>query len=137
MTRTRSRITAAAPVIPAATFLVGLLIGALFVGLGQSGNTAAGKGGSQGDQVKPTASASPSGELTVTIPGACRAAAENLRTATALLADSAKSVKNFDPNQLVKLLNELESLDSRTRPLIAQCSEVDISSASPAPSPSP
>lgn len=123
--------------IPAATFLVGLLIGALFVGLGQSGDTVPGSGDPQADQVKPSDSASPSGDLTVTIPSACRAAAENLKTATTLLGDSAKSVKNFDPNGLVKLLNELESLDKRTRPLIDQCSAVDIDMASPSPSPSP
>lgn len=44
-----------------------LLVGALFVGLGHNGDSATGRGDPQADQVTPTASASPAGDLTMTI----------------------------------------------------------------------
>ncbi|MGA8211716.1 MAG: hypothetical protein WB798_16375, partial [Nocardioidaceae bacterium] len=74
----------------------------------------------------PTATA---GDVLVTVPSACGDAARNLRTATSLIDQTVGSVRNFDPERLVQLLNELEALDSRTRPLVAQCQEVDVATA--------
>lgn len=127
--------------LPAATFLVGLTLGGVLVAVG------AGGGGSEGDASgEPTSSPSPTaggslapGDTVVTVPLACEESAENLREATGLLRDSLGSVRDFDPDRLVEILNRLEEIDEDTRPLLDECS-VDVSrspSATETPSESP
>lgn len=129
-------------VIPAATFLVGLLIGGLVIGVGMSGGddsaSAAGDDESSGSpSPSATASASP-GDTVVTIPAACHAAADKLREATRVMRRAAGNVRDFNPDELVAALNRLEKLDNQTRPLVNRCSQVEVTTSStPIPSDSP
>jgi hypothetical protein len=110
--------------LPAATFVVGLALGSVLVAVSQGGDDQDG----QGAAGTPTPSASDpdvaasDDQVVLAVPQACRDAAENLRQATSVLGDAIGSVRDFDPDQLVKLLNQLEDLDNATRPLTRQCS---------------
>lgn len=109
--------------LPVVTFLVGLGLG-LVVMVAVGGDDA-----SPGVDPEPTPSASSpgSGDTVVTVPAACEDAAENISAATRLLDDAAASVRDFRPQELVDLLEKLETLDAETRELAGQCSEIDIS----------
>lgn len=121
--------------LPAATFLIGLALGGVLVAVGTSGSA---------DDGDPDASATPSetaeptlspGDTVVTVPAACEESAQNLRDAYGLLRDSLDSVRDFDPDRLVDILNRLEEIDTETRPLLDECA-VDVSEA-PTPTESP
>lgn len=118
-----------ARLLPTATFVVGLVIGGLVV-------LAVHGGGEPAASPSPspsTASASP-GDTVVTVPAACQDAADNIEEATSLLRETVSSVKNFDPDQIVKMLNRLQDLDQATRPLAKRCSQVKVT-VGPSPSP--
>lgn len=117
--------------IPAGTFLVGLLIGALVVLATRTGTPSA-----EQPSTSPSATTASPGQSVVTVPAACQQAADNIQQATGLLRDSVSSVKDFEPKKLVKLLNQLEDLDQATRPLARECSQVQVSVA-PTPTGSP
>lgn len=114
--------------LPALTFLVGLVLGAVVVIAGQLGE-------SVGDVVgepspSPSGSADPSagvGDTVVTLPAACEGAAENITEATRLIDEAATAVRDFRPDELVDLLTRLEVLDAETRELAAECRRVDVS----------
>lgn len=125
-------------VIPAATFLVGLLLGGLVIGVGRSGGDSSGVANGSGS----TRSASPTtggsatpGETVVSVPAACSEAADKIREATTLLRNTVGDFRNFKPNEIVDALNRLEDLDGETRPLLQACSQVGVTTgATPAPS---
>lgn len=127
--------------IPSATFLVGLLIGGLLLGVGRTSGDSAGADpgdGASAGSSSATGSAAAPGDTVVTVPAACRRAAEKVRQATSLLRSTVGDVRKFKPDEIVRALNRLEDLDSQTRPLLRQCSQVDVSSgAAPVPSSSP
>ena len=114
--------------LPALTFLVGLVLGAVVVIAGQLGQ---GVGGVVGEpSPSPSASPDPSaggGDTVVTLPAACEGAAENITEATRLIDESATAVRDFRPDELVDLLTRLEVLDAETRELAAECRRVDVS----------
>lgn len=127
--------------IPAATFLVGLLIGGLLIGVGRTDGEASGAEPGTDASAAPspaTGSAAAPGDTVVTVSAACKMAAEKVRQATSLLRSTAGDVRKFRPDAIVKALNRLEDLDSQTRPLLRQCSQVEVSTgASPVPSATP
>jgi hypothetical protein len=121
--------------VPAVTFLVGLGLGlVIMVATGDP---------SEPDADTPAADGSPSAsssaddtgtpDTVVTVPGACEDAARNISEATRLLDDVAASVRDFQPDELVDLLDQLEQLDAETRELAEQCRTVDVT-ATPSPS---
>ncbi len=124
--------------IPAVTFVVGILLGGLVIGAGLGSDDTAADGAGSGPAASP--SASPSPETVVRIPAACQEAADNLQRATQLLEDSVDSVRNFQTDQIVEALRELQAIDAETRPLVSECRNVDVTmapTATPSPSPSP
>ena len=121
--------------LPALTFLVGLALAAVVVrAIGPQGDPAA----TQPPAPSPSASSqATSPDTVVTLPGACEDAAANITEATKLLDDAASAVRDFEPQKLVDLLNQLEDIDNATRPLAQECSRVDVAeSGSPSTSPS-
>lgn len=116
--------------LPALTFLVGLGLGLVIM---------LATGGSEPDVEAPTAEDSPSAtasdeatgtpDTVVTVPGACEDAARNISEATRLLDDVAASIRDFQPEQLVDLLDQLEQLDAETRQLAEDCSAVGVTSS--------
>ncbi|CAN5436467.1 hypothetical protein BH18ACT8_BH18ACT8_09680 [soil metagenome] len=111
--------------VPAATFLIGLVLGGVVVGVGTDGDDSS---------LEPTvttppadAAGSPTASVTVVVPEACIQAAETVNQATALIRDGVSSIRDFQPEQLVDLLNQLEDLDAQARAQAQECSKVDVS----------
>ncbi len=119
--------------LPALTFLVGLGLGAVVVLASEPERDVP-----QTAAEAPAAASPEPGEGTadtvVTLPGACEDAADSLTEATRLIDDVAGAVRDFRPDELVGLLDQLEDLDAQVRSQTAECSRVDVSeSASPEP----
>lgn len=128
--------------IPAATFLVGLLIGGLLIGVGRSGGGSSGAAGQDGsgsssssDPSATTTSSATPGETVVTVPAACQEATDKVAEATRLLRSTVEDVQNFKPDKIIDALNRLEDLDREIRPLLKECSRVEVTTgATPVPS---
>lgn len=122
--------------VPAVTFLVGLGLGLAI--MAATGGDVSPEAGTPTEEPSATATA---GEGTpdtlVTVAGACEEAARNLGEATRLLDDVAASVRDFEPDQLVDLLEQLEELDGETRELARECNAAVESTDVPSESPSP
>lgn len=117
-------------VLPAVTFLLGGLVGALFVGLGDVGGESAHE--RAGPRSATTDAAAPTGAgSTVVIPAACSQAAEAVSQAVDLLREGAGAVRDFRPKTLIEVLDELEVLDPRLQRLASQCAAVDVSPGAP------
>jgi len=115
--------------LPAITFLVGVVIGGVFVGVGLDGDDSPAAS-------KPTATADPGGseatsDTAIVIPAACSQAAEAVTEAVSLIREGAASVRDFQPERLVEVLDELEVLDPELQRLAQRCSAVDVSPSSP------
>lgn len=116
--------------LPAATFLVGLLTGGVFVAV------AADPGGPASDSPGPgtaTQSTSPAAasDTTVVVPAACSRAADAVSEAINLFREGAGSVRDFQPEELIRVLDDLETLDPKLQRLAMQCSQVEVSPESP------
>lgn len=124
--------------VPTVTFIVGLGLG-LVIMFATGGGSDPALGPEAGDEspTGPTSSATGTDtpDTVVTVPGACEEAARNISEATRLLDDVAASVRDFQPDELVDLLEQLEQLDTETRELAERCRVVDVT-ASPSDSPS-
>ncbi len=122
--------------LPALTFLVGLALGAVFVGVGMST-------GGDDDTAAPSASGSPAdgsspsvgpSDTSIVVPAACSEASTAVGQAVTLIRQGASYVRDFQPEKLVQVLDDLETLDSRLRSLAAQCSKVQVDQVSPSAS---
>jgi len=112
--------------VPAITFVVGLVLGGLVIGVGidgDGGNPAGTPTTAGGSQPTPTS------DVTVVVPNACIQAAETVTEAMDLIREGVTAVRDFQPQELIELLDQLEDLDARGRDLAQQCSEVDVSRA--------
>jgi hypothetical protein len=113
--------------LPAATFLGGALIGGVVVGVGSGGSGDAGSpSGSASDSSTSDAGSAASPATTVVIPEACSKASDSVQQAVQLLRDAAGYVSDFQPKELRRVLDELETTDSELRDLAKQCSDVEI-----------
>ncbi len=112
--------------LPAGTFLVGLALGGILVYAGTSG-------GSDAESVpsESTSSGSPSGgaDTVVTVPAACDEAAAKVSEAYTLLRQAVSQVRDFQADQLVETLNQLEDVDGQTRPLVDECTAVSVTTS--------
>ena len=114
-----------AVVVPAATFIVGLLLGGVVIGVGIDSDE-----GSPESDASPTTSGAgptPTSDVTVVVPNACIEAAATVNEAMDLIQDGVGAVRDFRPEELVEMLNQLELLDARARDLAQQCAQVDVS----------
>ena len=112
--------------IPAATFLVGLVLGGALI-YANSGGDAAGT-----STPTPSVGASPtsgSGDTVVTVPAACDEAARKVGEAYTLLRQAVSQVRDFQADQLVDTLNQLEDVDAQTRPLVDACNKVSVTTS--------
>lgn len=114
-----------ASTVPALTFLIGVVLGGLVIGLAgdDGGEPDAGPVATNGSEPTPTS------DVTVVVPDACIEAAATVTEAVDLIRDGVGAVRDFRPQELVDLLDELEDLDARARDLALQCSEVGVSGA--------
>jgi len=54
---------------------------------------------------------------------------ETVQEATALIRDGASAIREFRPDELITLLDDLEDLDAVAREQATACEEVDVSRA--------
>ena len=119
--------------LPALTFLLGVaLAGFVVAARGPGGGALAAGGEPTSSPSASSSSAATTDDTVVTVPGACQEAAAKITEATRLIDDVVVAVRDFQPQELVDLLTELEDLDAETRPLAAECSAVDVSASSDA-----
>jgi hypothetical protein len=107
--------------VPAAAFVIGLVLGGSVVGVGLSDNdpSAASETTPSPTAPEPTSTS----DVTVVVPNACLEAARTIDEALELIRGGADSVRDFEPEELVQMLNELEDLDNRATALSQQCSD--------------
>lgn len=122
--------------VPALTFLVGLLVGGVVIGLTGIGDDLTTGGAEQGDagtaqQPAPTDSpgAPGSGDRTVTVPGECIEAAERSEEALALTREAAQALGDLDPRRVQEIVDRLQDLDPEIRSLAAECRDAGIDDA--------
>lgn len=119
--------------LPAVTFLLGLLLGAVVVG-------AASDDGDDG-QAAPPAAASPSpapsaqGQLTVRVPAPCLQAADEAEQAYGLLEQGVAAARDLDARRLQELVDTVQRERPQVEALVRACREQAAAAlASPAPS---
>jgi len=114
--------------VPAVTFVVGLVLGGVVIGVGVDGD----EGSPEADpSATPSGAApTPTSDVTVVVPNACIEASETVTEAVDVIQDAVGAVRDFRPEELVDMLNELELLDARARDLARQCAEVEVSRGS-------
>ena len=110
--------------VPAVTFIVGLLLGGVVIGAGMGGGDSP---ESDAGPTTPGAGPTPTSDVNVVVPNACLEAAATVNEAMDLIQDGVGAVRDFRPEELVEMLNQLELLDARARDLAQQCSQVDVS----------
>lgn len=110
--------------LPALTFLIGLLLGGVLVAV-----TGMGDNGSDDDRAQatdapttpdPQASAS---DLTVTIPGSCVDAAELSEDVLDLADRAAAALRDLDAGELPSLIADMEALSAQVREAADRCRE--------------
>jgi len=110
--------------VPAATFVVGLLLGGLLIGLGADG------GGStdEAEEATPTESTATPGDspTAVLVPASCAEAGQEAELAVQLMRDGAAAVRDVQPEKLADVLDDLEDTQARLEELSAACSWVDV-----------
>ncbi len=138
-------------IVPAATFLVGLMLGAGLVWVAQPGGSdggepepsAAGPEASPDEPAEASPDASPDatasspgeeGSQDVVLTGACVQAAEASSQLVARVRDAVDALANLDTRELGRILDDLERLDGEIRQDAAACRTVPATST---PSPSP
>jgi len=108
--------------LPAATFLVGLALGAALIWIAQSDGDAPEAGTDQsspGSTVSP--SPEPSGTGGIAIPEACLRAAEAAEELVSIGREAVSAVADLDAVRLQEVVNDIERLDGRVREDAADC----------------
>ncbi len=70
---------------------------------------------------------SPSQDGAFVLPQECLESAETVQEATALIHGGASAIREFRPDELISLFDELEDLDAVAREQATACEEVDVS----------
>ncbi len=118
-------------IVPAATFVIGLAIGGLVMGIGSdsSNETSPTETGSASPTPEESGAAATPGDTTVVVPRECIQAAETAQEATQLILDNLSAIRNFEGQRIIDLLDRLEELSQQTQDLGDSCSGVDISTS--------
>ncbi len=109
-------------ILPVATFVVGMMLGGLLIGLTRDDDRSAAAPVEQA----PSPTGSPSSDTTVTVPGACAEAVREVELAVELMREGASAVRDVQPEELVRVLNSLEDTQARLEQLTQACSEIEI-----------
>lgn len=97
--------------IPAVTFLVGLLLGAVVVGATHVGDPAGTDGALAAPSSSPTATGRP--DLTVVVPASCLEALDRAERAVDSVRAATEAIKNLDAAALRTVVDQLQQLRSR------------------------
>ncbi len=119
--------------LPAGTFVLGVLLGGLVVGVALDGGDGSRAQGTPSPS--PTQASSSAGGTAVVVPDECLAAAQTVRDATALIRDNVSAIRDFRAQKIIDFLNQLEDLDQRAREEANACRDVTVTSTAPSASP--
>lgn len=126
-TSTASRRDRRFLLVPAITFLLGLVLGGVLIGVADLG--ADGSDGTQEAAPAPTtASATPSDDVTVTVPRACLDVAERTEEVLDLVQRAAAAIGDLDARELGTIVDEMQTLEPEVRENAAACQELATSS---------
>lgn len=110
--------------LPTLTFVVGLALGGGLVYATSGGDAATTP--EAAPSASPSRSADAGGDTTVTLPAECAQASEQITRAYGLLREAVGQVRDFDASRLVETIDELQTVDEETRPLVEACSQVSV-----------
>lgn len=111
-------------ILPVGTFVLGLMLGGLLVGLTLDGDPPATEPAEQAPSAaSPTSGSS---DTTVTVPAACAEAVREVELAVELMQEGASAVRDVQPEELVRVLNSLEDTQARLEQLTRACSEIEV-----------
>jgi hypothetical protein len=120
--------------IPAVTFLVGLVLGGLVIGLLRS-DFGDGDGSAAGTTPS-TASATPAPSTSlaepITIPGECVQIASDSQQLLDLVDQAVTAARDLDAEQLSSIVSQLQDQQQRVRDQAAACQQAATTSATPA-----
>ncbi len=123
--------------LPAATFLVGLVIGFAVWGAGGDDDD----GGSQAQGTPPVTDSPATGDgngqtATVTVPQSCLDAIEESEQSLDLIEEAVQAIGDLDAGRLQEIVDELQGVSERIRDLGDECQElVDVTVGTPSSSP--
>lgn len=107
--------------VPAVALLIGLGLGGLVVSVAGRSDT----------QAPPTPTPSPAqpapSDVTVVVPHECLDAVDTAEQATQRIREGVSAIRDFKPDQVVTLLNDLEDLDTLAREQAKVCQQTDVS----------
>lgn len=111
--------------LPALTFVVGLVLGAVAIGVTQAGDAdpqqpLAEESPDEGSAGEPSPEVSP-GALRVTVPAPCVRAAEKAEVAYDVLDDAVAAVRDFDARRLADVVDRAQAERALTEELVDAC----------------
>ncbi len=122
--------------LPALTFLVGLLLGAAVIAASSSDGDDE-QAAPRAAAPAPTAPPSPTGPFTVRVPGPCVQAADKAEQAYGLLEQGVAAARDLDARRLQELVDTVQRERPRVEALVRQCREQSAAAlVQPAPAPS-
>lgn len=116
------RLTA---LLPALTFLVGVLLGAVVVGVSgigdEDGAVATPEPTATDPGTAPTTGTPDRPDATVTVPGACLDAAEGTQDLLALVQEAATAAQELDAAELSSIVRQLQELQATLESVSSDC----------------
>lgn len=117
--------------VPAATFLVGLLLGGLLVGVSMLGSRPQ---TDRPDAAAPAPSPTPTeGDVTVTVPAACVEAGELSTELLDLAGQAAGAIGDLDARALQDVVGRMQELDPLVRQAAGRCREAGLPATTAGP----
>ncbi len=108
--------------IPAVAFLLGVLLGAVVIGVTKAGDTGnARPAAASSTTPSPSPSAGVSADRTVTVPASCLAAADRAEQALGVVSDGVRAIRNLDAAAVRRVLTRLDQLQPAVRKQADQC----------------
>lgn len=120
--------------VPALTFLAGLLLGAalMWAGRPESGDSAPARQPEASATAPTPGTPSPGAEGDVVVPAACLRAADTAEQMLGLVREGAQALGDLDTRRLQALIDELEQLDAQLRSDAGDCRLRRLSPSPPA-----
>lgn len=109
--------------LPAGTFLVGVLLGGAVVGAAGQDDDGSGTVAQGSPSASPTPTASGDGDLVVTVPGPCVQVADRAEAAYALLDRGIAAARDLDAGALAELVDEVQRDRPEVQALVQRCRE--------------
>lgn len=122
--------------IPALTFLVGLVLGAVVIGVTRSGDggstaSSADSGSSATASATPSATAPTRDGATIVVPGQCLELADGTQSALDLVTKAAQAARDLSASKLNTVVRQLQDQQSELQTLVTACrSGTSVSSTS-------